>query len=76
MSALFCGYLGQDEFYEAEFQTAENIYLKLTTDKAEERSQAWDRGIRWSSAGIALALVCLASFGGGCVAALLGFHIS
>ena len=71
MAALFCGYLGQDCFYEAEFRTAENIYHDITGAGVRQETPGWSQGQRWHIAAILLAVVSLILFASGCACALM-----
>lgn len=71
MAALFCGYIGQDHFYEAEFRTAENIYQDLTGGKGAQDLGGWKRGHPWHIAAIVLAVLSLLLFAGGSACALM-----
>lgn len=71
MTSLFCGYLGQDAFYDAEFTTAENIYKAVThLEGAKDPTNAWAEGKRWHLPALAFAVLALACFTVGCGFAL------
>lgn len=71
MAALFCGYLGQDCFYEAEFRTAENIYQEITGGETRQETPGWSEGKRWHIAALLLAMLSLILFSIGSACALM-----
>lgn len=71
MAALFCGYMGQDCFYEAEFRTAENIYQDITGGTARQETPGWSQGGRWHIAAVLLAVLSLVMFAVGSACALM-----
>lgn len=75
--ALFVGYMGQDTFFDAEFQTAEQIY-EQRTGKAVRTVPAslWRVGNLQGIAARILAGLAMAALVGGGVSALIAVRIS
>lgn len=76
--SLFIAYLGQDEFQQAEMDTAKHVYESATgkpNPKAFPQA-SWDKGAKISLGAIWVAGFAVVAFAGGLASALLAMAIS